>query len=130
MSALISGPKADDRVAETHWVGASVGESAWAQELGDATCGETAMKRHLLAVPVVGLALIATAAVAMKNGPKGLRAPLMLAGTVLEDAEQSWFKSVMPPPARLLWWLIGRKGYENYIALIRGDLAHADIAVS
>jgi len=76
MSALISGPKVGDRVAEAPLGGGVGGESAWAQELGDATGGETAMKKHLLAVPVVGLALIATAAAATAAG-SGSTAPTL-----------------------------------------------------
>jgi hypothetical protein len=60
---------------------------------------------------------------AMKHGPAGLTDKLLLAGLVLEDAtprEQAWFLSEMPPPARLLWRLIGKRRYARRVRAIRG----------
>ncbi|SDL98414.1 Hemerythrin HHE cation binding domain-containing protein [Nonomuraea maritima] len=59
---------------------------------------------------------------AMANGPAGLKAKLLLAGVVLEDAterEQAWFLRSMPPPARLMWRLLGRRMYADHTARIR-----------
>jgi Hemerythrin HHE cation binding domain len=63
---------------------------------------------------------------AMANGPAGLSAKLLLAGTVLEDAtprEQAWFLHEMPPPARILWWLIGSRLYANHTRAVRDVLS-------
>jgi hypothetical protein len=60
---------------------------------------------------------------AMKNGPKSLTDKLLLAGVVLEDAsprERAWFLSEMPPPARLLWRLIGARRYAERVRAVRG----------
>ncbi|MCO6003463.1 hemerythrin domain-containing protein [Actinoallomurus purpureus] len=59
---------------------------------------------------------------AMKKGPSGLAAKLILAGAVLEDAtpgEQAWFLSTMPPPARVLWRVFGTRLYSR-INSVRG----------
>lgn len=59
---------------------------------------------------------------AVKNGPRRLRAKLLLAGMVLEDAtpaEHAWFLSVMPPPARILWRVYGKASYRRYTQSIR-----------
>ena len=53
---------------------------------------------------------------AMKNGPKSLSAKLTMAGLILQDAtppERAWFLHEMPPPARLLWRLIGARQYRS-----------------
>ncbi|MEV6850326.1 hemerythrin domain-containing protein [Actinoplanes sp. NPDC051411] len=60
---------------------------------------------------------------AMKHGPAGLTDKLLLAGLVLEDAtprERAWFLSEMPPPARLLWRLVGRRRYARRMRAVRG----------
>jgi iron-sulfur cluster repair protein YtfE (RIC family) len=60
---------------------------------------------------------------AMQHGPRGLSGQLILAGLVLEDAtprEQAWFQSEMPPPARVLWRLIGVRQYANHVRAVRG----------
>jgi acyl-CoA thioester hydrolase len=51
-------------------------------------------------------------AAAMKNLPSDFRSLMLLAGVVLEDAtqvEHDWFLLEMPPPARPIWRLIGRR---------------------
>jgi hemerythrin-like domain-containing protein len=63
---------------------------------------------------------------AIDNGAAGLRAPLMLAGMVLEDAtprEGAWLIKAMPSPRRVLWRLIGRRWYAGYSRDIRRYVA-------
>ncbi|TDD30194.1 hemerythrin domain-containing protein [Nonomuraea terrae] len=63
---------------------------------------------------------------ALANGPAGLTAKLLLAGVVLEDAterEQAWFLHSMPPPARVLWRLFGKRMYAARTAAIRRSVA-------
>ena len=59
---------------------------------------------------------------AMKHGPAALTDKVLLAGMVLEDTsprERAWFLSEMPPPARLLWKLIGQRRYADHIGRVR-----------
>jgi hypothetical protein len=59
---------------------------------------------------------------AMKHGPKGLVDKLLLAGMVLEDTspgEGAWFLSEMPPPARAIWKLIGKRRYADHVTKVR-----------
>lgn len=61
---------------------------------------------------------------AMKHGPKTLTGKLTLAGMVLEDAtprERAWFLGEMPAPARLLWRLMGARGYATHVRSVRAD---------
>jgi hemerythrin-like domain-containing protein len=63
---------------------------------------------------------------AIGSGASGLRAPLMLAGIMLEDAtprEGAWFIHSMPSPRRLLWRVIGSRWYGAYSRDIRRDIA-------
>jgi hemerythrin-like domain-containing protein len=56
----------------------------------------------------------------------GFRPRMMLAGMVLEDAtpaEQTWFLGQLPPPARLVWHLVGTRMYGAYTRAIRGSAA-------
>jgi hemerythrin-like domain-containing protein len=65
---------------------------------------------------------------AMKHGPKALIDKLLLAGMVLEDTssgERAWFLSEMPPPARAMWKLIGRRRYAGHVARVRAAAAPA-----
>ncbi|MHA7263269.1 hemerythrin domain-containing protein [Arthrobacter sp. TMN-37] len=59
---------------------------------------------------------------AAANMPKDLRSRLMLAGMVLEsadDRERAWFLNELPAPARLLWKLVGIRMYGRYVSAIR-----------
>ncbi|MFI1990668.1 hemerythrin domain-containing protein [Actinoplanes sp. NPDC020271] len=59
---------------------------------------------------------------AMAHGPSSLKAKLLLAGAVLEDAsprEQTWFLGVMPPPARVMWRLFGARQYASHVRAVR-----------
>ncbi|XVU28996.1 hemerythrin domain-containing protein [Actinoplanes sp. CA-054009] len=61
-------------------------------------------------------------AYAMAHGPKALTDKLLQAGLVLEEAnprEEAWFLAEMPPPARLLWRLMGRRLYARRVAAVR-----------
>jgi len=62
----------------------------------------------------------------ISRAASGPRAPLMLAGMVLEDAtpcEAAWFVHTMPSPRRLLWRVIGNRWYARYSRDIRRDIA-------
>ncbi|GAA2528837.1 hemerythrin domain-containing protein [Winogradskya humida] len=59
---------------------------------------------------------------AMRHGPRDLSGKLLLAGIVLEGAsprEQAWFRSEMPPPARVLWRLLGARRYAGHVRAVR-----------
>jgi len=64
-------------------------------------------------------------AAAMRNGPSGLRPLMLLAGAVLEDAtpaERRWFLHEMPPPARLIWRVVGVRMYAAHVRAVRAPL--------
>ncbi len=48
---------------------------------------------------------------------------MVFLGAILEDAspqEQEYFLSNLPLPARVLWRLLGRRGYAAYVHQVRG----------
>ncbi|MGK5440495.1 hemerythrin domain-containing protein [Micromonospora sp. URMC 105] len=58
--------------------------------------------------------------------PKNPKAGLLLAGVVLEDAtaaEQRWFLHELPPPARLMWGLLGHRLYRRHVRRTRAAAA-------
>lgn len=66
-------------------------------------------------------------AAAMKNGPTDFKSLMILAGVVLEDAdpaERRWFLHEMPPPARVIWKLIGTRMYATRVRAVRALLGH------
>jgi hemerythrin-like domain-containing protein len=94
---------------------------------------QTALEEHLANEETAVLPLIhehltvpewlAPQHAAMKKGPSGLTAKLILAGVVLEDTtprEQAWFLHAMPPPARVLWRLFGTRLYAARTSAVRG----------
>jgi len=59
---------------------------------------------------------------AVEHGPKSLSGRLTIAGLVLEDAtppQRAWFMSVLPPPARVLWRLVGARRYAAHVREVR-----------
>jgi hypothetical protein len=59
---------------------------------------------------------------AMNNAPRRLTDKLLTAGIVLEGAtepERAWFMGEMPPPARVLWRLVGARQYAAHQRTVR-----------
>lgn len=59
---------------------------------------------------------------AVEHGPRSLSGRLTVAGLILEDAtppQRAWFMSVLPPPARVLWRLVGARRYAAHVREIR-----------
>lgn len=64
---------------------------------------------------------------AVEHGPKSLSGKLTIAGLVLEDAtppQRGWFMSMLPPPARVLWRLVGARRYAAHVREIRAVAGH------
>jgi hemerythrin-like domain-containing protein len=64
---------------------------------------------------------------AAQHGPKSLSGKLTVAGLVLEDAsppQRAWFMSMLPPPARVLWRLVGARRYTAHVRQIRMAESH------
>ncbi|GAA2915646.1 hypothetical protein Acy02nite_92320 [Actinoplanes cyaneus] len=64
---------------------------------------------------------------AMRNGPKDFTSLMLLAGVVLEGAspaERRWFMREMPPPARLIWRIVGVRMYAAHVRAVRAPLSH------
>ncbi|MFI6079317.1 hemerythrin domain-containing protein [Actinoplanes sp. NPDC051343] len=60
--------------------------------------------------------------------PSGFRVRMLIAGSVLEDAtpaEHAWFRTELPPPARILWTLVGRRMYAANVRAVRADAISA-----
>jgi iron-sulfur cluster repair protein YtfE (RIC family) len=64
---------------------------------------------------------------AVEHGPKSFSGKLTIAGLVLEDAtppQRAWFMSMLPPPARLLWRLVGARRYAAHVREVRTVAGH------
>ncbi len=64
---------------------------------------------------------------AAEHGPKSLSGKLTIAGLILEDAtppQRGWFMSMLPPPARVLWRLIGARRYAAHVREVRTVAGH------
>lgn len=136
----------DTMEAQHHAIAAAIGEVEAALPLWTAAAGaderaslvphlhdlEKVLAEHLALEESEVLPLIhehltvpewlAPQAHAMKHGPSGLSAKLLLAGAVLEEAsprEQAWFLGEMPPPARVMWRLFGARQYANHVRAVR-----------
>jgi hemerythrin-like domain-containing protein len=64
---------------------------------------------------------------AAQHGPKSASGKMTVAGLILEDAtapQRAWFMSMLPPPARGMWRLVGARRYAAHVRQIRTVTDH------